>query len=119
MPSKTGISIALVHPPVAKPSEAPAGIARLAGALIAHGVRVRAIDANIQGQHHLLHTLSDPQETWGKRARRHLDSRLADLRSAETLAKYDRYRRAVADINHLLSAARQRRWNTNRFGGLP
>ncbi len=99
------ISIALLHPPVAKPSEAPAGVARLAGALKAHGVRCKVIDANIRGLHHLLHCLAEPRDTWGKRARRHLDSHIANLRSARILDNFDRYKRAIADINHLLSAA--------------
>jgi hypothetical protein len=95
--------IALIHPPVAKPSEAPAGIARLTGALTHHGVRCRAIDANIQGLHHLLHTMPEPRDTWGRRAYRHRDRHLLALRSADTCSSPDRYRRAVADLNRLLA----------------
>ena len=96
-------AIALVHPPVAKPSEPPAGTARLAGALKAHGIRFLAVDANIRGLHDLLHSVPVPQDTWGRRAHRHLDNHLAALRSARTYNNADRYRRAVADINRLLS----------------
>ena len=46
----------LIHPPVSKPGEAPAGPARLAGALKHYGVPFRFIDANLEG---LLYLLGD------------------------------------------------------------
>ncbi len=96
-------SIVLIHPPVAKPCEPPAGIARLAGALRANGVPCKLIDANIEGLHYLLQGLQSPGDTWSHRAHRNLDKHLASLRSVETYKNFDRYRRAVADINRLLS----------------
>ena len=39
----------LIFPPVAKPCEPPAGIAKLAGALKAHGVPCTVLDANLEG----------------------------------------------------------------------
>ena len=101
-------SILLIHPPVAKPGEPPAGIARLAGALRSHGVPCAVIDANIEGLYHLLGTLkSSPDDTWSRRAYRHLDAHLAALRAMTICGKPDAYRRAVADINRLLSMAAQ------------
>ncbi len=97
--------IVLIHPPVVKPSEPPAGIARLAGSLRSAGVDCTVIDANIEGLRHLLGTVDPPDDTWSQRAYRHLPSHLAALRSKETYRQPDRYRRAVADINRLLSVS--------------
>ena len=41
-------SIVLIYPPVAKPGEPPAGIARLAGALRQNDIQCKVIDANIE-----------------------------------------------------------------------
>ncbi len=97
--------IVLIHPPVAKPSEPPAGIARLAGALRSHGIGCMVVDANIQGLHHLLQTRRHPTDTWSRRADRHRDNHIAALQTMRTYAHPDVYRRAVADINRLLSQA--------------
>lgn len=102
MPAKP---IVLIHPPVVKPGEPPAGIARLAGALRSDGVDCSVIDANVEGICHLLDTVNPPQDTWSRRASRHLPDHLAALRSRETYRHPDRYRRAVSDINRLLSVA--------------
>jgi radical SAM superfamily enzyme YgiQ (UPF0313 family) len=96
-------SILLIHPPVAKPSEPPAGIARLAGALRSHGIQCHVIDANIEGLYALLSRLAPPTDTWSRRAHRHMDAHLASLRRFEVYGAADKYRRAVADINRLLS----------------
>jgi hypothetical protein len=94
-------SILLIHPPVAKPSEPPAGVARLAGALRSHKVACTVIDANIEGLHRLLRTLPNPEDTWSRRAGRHLDNHLKAVRSIQTYAHPDVYRRAVSDLNRL------------------
>jgi len=44
----------LLHPPVSKPCEPPAGIARLAGAMQEYGVPCEIIDANVEGLRFLL-----------------------------------------------------------------
>ncbi len=98
-------SILLIHPPVAKPSEPPAGIARLAGALRAHDIACTVIDANIEGLYHLLDHIPSPSDTWSRRAHRHKKAHLAALRSNDLYRVPDTYRRAVADINRLLSLA--------------
>ncbi|MDI9570119.1 MAG: radical SAM protein [Pseudomonadota bacterium] len=46
--------LTLIHPPVSKPCEPPAGIARLAGYLGARGVVCDLIDANVEGLAFLL-----------------------------------------------------------------
>ncbi len=96
-------SILLIHPPVAKPCEPPAGIARLAGALNSNDIDCTVIDANIEGLYHLLDNLEEPTDTWSRRAVRHLESHLTSLRNGAIYQKPDAYRRAVADINRLLS----------------
>ena len=44
----------LIYPPMAKPCEPPAGIARLAGALRGHRIPCTLLDANLEGQRFLL-----------------------------------------------------------------
>ncbi len=44
----------LLHPPVSKPGEPPAGIARLAGVMAEHGIPCGIIDANAEGLRFLL-----------------------------------------------------------------
>jgi hypothetical protein len=95
-------SILLIHPPVAMPSEPPAGVARLAGALKSHHLPCTVIDANIEGLRHLLRNLPDPDDTWSRRASRHLDSHLEAIRSIQTYERPDAYHRAVSDLNRLL-----------------
>lgn len=106
--------VVLIHPPVAKPSEPPAGVARLAGALRAHGLGCKVIDANFEGLLDLARRQRDPQDTWSRRAHRHLERHLTALRAMDTYQHPDRYRRAVADINRLLYLAGEK--NAIRVG---
>ena len=95
----------LIHPPSAKPCEPPAGIARLAGALHAHGVPCRLLDANLEG---LLWLLEQPQaaaDTWSRRALKNRPHHLAALREPATYRSPARYARAVSDLNRLLAVA--------------
>ena len=48
------MKVLLIHPPVSKPCEPPAGIARLAGALRDNGIPCTVLDANVEGLHFLL-----------------------------------------------------------------
>ena len=69
----------LIYPPVAKPSEPPAGIARLCGALNHHGMKYRVLDANLEGLLSLLKTPPVSSDTWTSRALRHLSRHLDSL----------------------------------------
>ena len=69
----------LIYPPVAKPSEPPAGIAKLCGALNYHGIKYRVLDANLEGLLSLLKTPPVSLDTWTSRASRHLSRHLASL----------------------------------------
>ena len=97
--------ILLIHPPVAKAGEPPAGIALLAAALGARNVPCTLLDANLEAQMFLLGRANAPPDTWSTRALRRRDEHLAALRTPALYANPDRYRRAVADTNRLLELA--------------
>ena len=95
----------LIHPPVTKPCEPPAGIAKLCGALNHHGIRHRVLDANLEGLLSLLETppgSPGPIDTWTSRAFRHLPRDLASLKAWDAYQDNGRYRRAIEDLNRLL-----------------
>lgn len=92
----------LIFPPVAKPCEPPAGIARLAGALQAHGIPCRQLDANQEGLLWLFEQPPDSTDTWSRRAHRSCHHNLALLRSPDGYGQFDRYAMAVRDLNRLL-----------------
>jgi radical SAM superfamily enzyme YgiQ (UPF0313 family) len=96
----------LIHPPVAKPSEPPAGIARLSGALTSRGISHRILDANLEGLLYLIH-LSKPlpgtsSDRWTSRAFRNASGNNTSLRSRQTYLNIDRYKRAVIDLDHAI-----------------
>jgi hypothetical protein len=98
-------SMILVHPPVAKPCEPPAGIAKLLGALHSNGARCKILDASVES---LLHILQGPHmlhDSWTHRASRNLSPHLASLRGWTAYGHLARYKRAVLDLNHLLQTA--------------
>jgi len=95
----------LIHPPVAKACEPPAGIARLAGVLRGAGVHCRVLDANLEGQLHLLAQPLTASDTWTRRAHNSRAQHLAALRAIGTYRTPARYRRAVSDLNRLLAMA--------------
>jgi hypothetical protein len=104
-------SVLLIHPPLVKPSEPPAGLARLAGALRRHNVPCTVVDANLEGLLYLLHRRAAGgskndragDDRWTKRACRLLAFQLNLLRSREGYDNMDRYKRAVLDINRVLA----------------
>jgi hypothetical protein len=95
----------LIYPPVAKPCEPPAGIAKLAGALKARGISCRVLDANLEG---LLYLLVQPQaanDTWTRRAVKNISKNIAALKDPGTYQAPDRYSRAVNDVNRVLEVS--------------
>ncbi|MFH0813032.1 MAG: radical SAM protein, partial [Pseudomonadota bacterium] len=94
--------ILLVHPPVVKPCEPPAGIAKLFGMLNHFGVPCKILDANLEGLLSLLKGPLAPNDTWTKRALRNLPGNLASLRTWQAYQDLDRYKRAVKELNRLL-----------------
>ncbi len=94
--------ILLVYPPVAKSSEPPAGIAKLAGSLRGHGVDCVTVDLNLEGLNYILRQQEVVDDTWSRRAFRHIDKNRAGLSNPVTYQNFDRYKRAVADLNRVL-----------------
>ena len=103
----------LVHPPVVKPCEPPAGIARLHHFLQRRGIKCKIWDANLEGLLSLLQgqkelfssPLSAPLDPWTRRAWRNLSLNLDRIKHGTTYHDFARYRRAVEDLNRLLSKA--------------
>lgn len=95
----------LIFPPIAKACEPPAGIARLAAALHAHGRPCRLLDANLEGQLWLLGQPPTAHDTWTRRAFKGRNDNLAALRDAKIYLNPDRYQRAVSDLNRLLAVS--------------
>jgi tetratricopeptide (TPR) repeat protein len=98
--------IILIHPPIAKCSEPPAGIAKLSACLNANGIHHEIIDANLEGILYLLQHASNNNTTtdrWTMRACKKIDSNIAALRDIAIYQSQGRYQRAVMDINHLLN----------------
>ena len=99
----------LIYPPVAKPCEPPAGIARLAGVLRANEQHCTLLDANLEGLLFLINSPQTPVDTWSRRACKHVTANLKALRNPATYRNRDRYQRAVADVNRVLEVAGQAR----------
>ena len=100
--------IILIHPPVAKPSEPPAGIAKLSACLKINGVSHQVIDANLEGMLYLVRATAQdgaPYGRWNVRACKNLEENLTALRNHATYASKSRYSRAVLDVNHVLNLA--------------
>ncbi len=95
----------LVHPPLTKPCEPPAALAYLSAALTAHGHLCTICDMNIEGLHFLFKTAQPAEDTWSKRAYKHLQKNISALKSRKTYNNADKYRRAVADTNRILEMA--------------
>jgi hypothetical protein len=99
------LNVLLIHPPVAKPSEPPAGIARLQAALRAHGIDCNIWDANLEGMLALLAHPLEGGDRWSRRAIANTADNLAALRGRAIYTVRDRYQKAVREINHRLYLA--------------
>jgi hypothetical protein len=103
--NKSPEHVLLIFPPVAKPCEPPPGIAVLSGALAAHDVEHTILDANLEGMLSLLAKPFAPADTWTRRAARNLSKNLSSLKNLKTYTNIDTYKRAVLDVNRLLTMA--------------
>ncbi len=99
------MNILLIYPPVAKPSEPPAGIARLAGFLREGGVGVKTLDASLHGQLYLMNAESVSNDTWTTRASGRLQKNQAALRNIDTYRSIARYTQAVTETERVLWAS--------------
>ena len=93
--------ILLLHPPVVKPSEPPAGVARLAGALQNFGIPCTVVDLNLEGLLSLMHGPLSAGDRWSRRALRSLPKNLSLIRSPDLYQSFDRYQRSVMDLNRV------------------
>ncbi len=100
--------IILIHPPITKPSEPPAGIAKLAGCLKANSLEYMVIDANVEGILYLLQKTAENNavaDRWTMRACKNLGRNLIALQDKSIYNNKSRYSRAVLDVNHALNIA--------------
>jgi len=98
-------SVLLINPPISKPCEPPAGLARLAWVLQKNEITCRIFDASLEGMSELLHRPLKVQDTWSRRAMGNMKGNLQALKSLATYANIDRYKRAVMDTNRVLYMA--------------
>ncbi len=99
------MNMLLIHPPVTRPCEPPAGIAKLCGALRHHAINCSALDANLEGLFSILKTPPVAMDTWTKRASHHAPGHLALLKNWDGYKNAARYRRAIKDLNRILEMA--------------
>ncbi|MGE5809078.1 MAG: hypothetical protein ACM32I_08125, partial [Nitrospirota bacterium] len=95
----------LISPPIGKPCEPPAGIAKLAGALYAHGISYCVLDANLEGLLYLLEQPLTASDIWTRRAVRNISKNIAAIRDPRTYLSLDSYSRAVKDVNRVLAVS--------------
>lgn len=95
----------ILHAPLTKPCEPPAALAYLSAALAAHDHACTICDMNIEGLQYILHSTPGQSDTWSTRAFKHLDNNIATLQGPAGYHSFDRYGRAVADINRVVEIA--------------
>ncbi|HOO39337.1 MAG TPA: radical SAM protein [Deltaproteobacteria bacterium] len=97
------MDILLIHPPVTRPCEPPAGLAKIMGALQDHGSSCHVLDANIEGLLYLTHSLSAAEDTWTRRALNHREENIASLREGTAFRNPGSYNSSVGEINRILT----------------
>ncbi|MBN1560676.1 radical SAM protein [candidate division KSB1 bacterium] len=97
--------VVLIHPPVVKPAEPPAGVAQLKSALHAHHLSCAVIDANVEGQLYLLRAVQRAERPRVRMALRNRDKNLTAIRSLRAYQSFDDYKRCVLELRTLLAEA--------------
>jgi len=93
----------LIHPPISKPCEPPAGLAYLAGALRSNKISCKIIDLNIEGIYHIINTKPpEIKDTWTKRAIKNINKNINQLRINDIYKYPASYINAVKNINRVL-----------------
>jgi hypothetical protein len=91
-----------IHPPVSKPCEPPAGIARLTGAFEGNGKNLTVIDANLDGILRTLNSTITAEDTWTRRSKKNIQKNLNYLRQNNHPWDIVRYTKCAGEINRLL-----------------
>lgn len=94
--------VLLIHPPVAKPGEPPAGVARLKESFNVNGISCAVIDANIDGLHFVLQQKNTKTDKWSVDAVKLKDRHLSQIQSREAFKTVDHYNRIIRDLNRLV-----------------
>ncbi len=94
-----------MYPPLTRPCEPPAGIARISGTLRSQGIRCAVLDSNLEVLLELLNGPHHPADTWTRRAVRNLPSHMKTLKGRPAYAHFSRYQRAVLDLNRVIQSA--------------
>lgn len=97
--------VVLVHPPIAKPGEPPAGIARLKGALQNHNIKCTLLDANLDGIRFLLNQKVESDSAWTLQAAKSVERHIGEIRSGSAFKTINHYNRIVRDLNRTLLTA--------------
>lgn len=95
----------LLQPPFTKVCEPAAALAQLTAYLRENNEECFPYDMNIEGLYYLLEKGSSETDTWSKRAQKNVVANIAKVQDIKTYSNYDRYSRAVCDINRLLHNA--------------
>ncbi len=90
----------LIYPPVAKPAEAPAGLAQLSG--VFKSTSHKLIDANIEGLCYLLNKQYPPENARHKMALHNLHKNLESIQNIKTYLPIHHYNRIVKDLSRIL-----------------
>lgn len=97
----------IIHAPLTKPCEPPAALAYLSATLAAHNHACTVCDMNIEGLQYIFDSTTATSDTWSIRACKHLGKNIDTLQQLDNYHTFDRYARAVADINRVLEIAGQ------------
>lgn len=92
----------LIYPPIAKPSEPPAGITQLAASLLAHNHPCNVVDFNIEAQLDLIALEPENYDNWTRRAYRNRRANLREIRSQSLYTSFARYQKCVLELNRLM-----------------
>jgi hypothetical protein len=99
----------LIHPPVAKSCEPPAGLAKISGALNRHGIKHILVDANLEALHYVINRArsltSSSSDRWTCRAFRNVSKNYSALKNWHIYKNIDRYKRALFDLNRAVEKA--------------
>lgn len=98
----TTLSILLINPPVAKPCEPPASVARLGGALSDAGIDYGLLDLNLLCLLDQFDLPGEASDTWSRRAWKNRYANLDAVRTPDTYRLPDRYRRVTQDLNRVM-----------------